>query len=240
MRPIVVRALTAALATGGAVWAIVLPTLTLGEARSPSHAFAIPAVGGELVIEASRPATPLTVHLTRSTAPRATARHAPTRAIIVLAAPAPRTAPRTQSRPATTPVSRAVPAASPKPPAPTPSPTPAPQPQPQPAPEPTVVRALASVAVPAQPTRAADDDSEQKKQRKDKPQKQKPKPDKARKNDVVPQAAPPAADPVTPVEPVAPAAVDVASQAEPEQDEASDDDHGKEHGSHGKGHDKKK
>ena len=58
MRPIVVRALTAALATGGAVWAIVLPTLTLGEARSPSHAFSIPAPGGDLVIEASRLATP--------------------------------------------------------------------------------------------------------------------------------------------------------------------------------------
>lgn len=237
MRPIVTRALTAALATAGAVWAIVLPTLTLGEVRSPSHAFAIPAPGGEVVIEATRLPQPVTAQPVRIAVRRITPRAvAPARTVVVEALA--RTQPPVASSRPVAPASKhnAQPVAQPVAQAvaqPAPTPVPAVVPQPQRAPEP--VRTLASVPVPA-----ADDESGRHKQHKDKTHKDKPKHEKARKDDVVPlEAAPPAADPVARAEPLEPVAAE-ADQGEPGQDESGEDDQGKDHGDHGKGHDKKK
>ncbi len=236
MSPIVARALTAALATAGAVWAIVLPTLTLGEARSPAHAFAIPAPAGVVVIEASPVPQLVTARPAPTTARQRTAsRPAPTRAVIVVATPARSRPPVVSSHPVarvSKPVAPPVSAASPQA-----LPVPTPAPQPQPAPEPTA-RTLASV--PAQPTDLTADDSKRHKQHKDKTHKEKKsKHERARKDDVtLLEAAPPAAGPVTPVEPVEPAAAEEADQEESGQDESSEDDHDKER--HGKGHDKKK
>ena len=158
MRPIVARALTVALASTGAAWAIVLPSLTLGEARSPSHAFAIPAPGGDVVIEASRPGPPQSRNSRRSwrARPQSGARRREPSSSWQL--PARRTARGHRRAPRRRPQAR--PAAAPRPlrrPTPTPAPAAPAQPEPQPAAEPPV-RALAPVVVVEQPTEAADDD----------------------------------------------------------------------------------
>lgn len=129
MRPNIAHALTAAFAIAGAAGAIVLPTLTLADVKSPPHVFAIPTPSGDVVIEADR--------LPEAAAARPVR---PTRALVVTR-PTRSSAPVASPRSAA-PVAKPARVAVPKP-LPT---TPAPQPESTPAPEPSAVRTVASVA----------------------------------------------------------------------------------------------
>src|SRR5688500_11277867 len=162
MRPNIARALTAVLATAGAAMAIALPTLILGENKAPARAFALPAPGGRVVIEAASPVQPTTApraeHKTASAVRPTPLRAAPNPVrAAVSAPPAPRSAPADpRVRPAVSlaPTQlRAVPKPLPTTPTRVPQPAPAPEPAPPapapapaPAPEPSAVRMLASVA----------------------------------------------------------------------------------------------
>jgi hypothetical protein len=243
MRPTIVRALTAALATAGTAGAIALPTLTLGAAKPPaSHMFALPVPSTEVVIQADRLHEPATARPARPAAPT------PAQGPAFVVAPPPRdSAPAPAALPAP-PVAEPVPAAVPTtlPAAPTtPAPQPAPSPQPQPAPTPELqpqpapapaARMLASVVVQEQPIAVAEDAAKKHKQHKDKRHKEKPKHHKPVQRPDPPPAPPQAGPPVVtdPVIPVEPAVADLPEQAEdgPGKD-------GKEHGNNGKGHDKK-
>jgi hypothetical protein len=244
MRLIIARALTPALATAGIAWAIVLPTLTLGEAKTPSHAFATPAPSGDLLIEASR----LPETATARAAPPAAPRPAPSAVVVVVTAPAPNNVPAAEppaAAPLPTPI-QTVPKVLPiPPPTPTPVPTPEPAPEPAPAPlpspaepsatpKPLAMRTLASVSV-AQPDEDAGTASKKHKQHKDKSHPNRPKPATSEQCDDTalplpqadPETAPPATvDPLVPVEPLA------VEETERHAD-------GK-HDGNGKEHDKKK
>jgi hypothetical protein len=244
MRPTIVRALTAALATAGTAGAIALPTLTLGAAKPPaSHMFAVPVPATEVVIQADR------FHEQATARPAGPAAPTPAQAPAPAVAPPPRdSAPAPAALPVP-PVAEPVPAAVPNapppapspapqpapPPPPQPTPTPEPLPQPQPAPAPAA-RMLASVVVQEQPIAVAEDAAKKHKQHKDKRHKEKPKHDKPVQRPDPPPAPPQAGPPVVtdPVIPVEPAVADLPEQAEdgPGKD-------GKEHGNNGKGHDKK-
>jgi hypothetical protein len=241
MRLIIARALTPALATAGIAWAIVLPTLTLGEAKTPSHAFAIPAPSGDLLIEASRLPETATARPAPPTAPRPVP-SAPSAPVVVVTAPAPKNVPATRPRsaaPLPTPIQvvpELVPTPTP-PPTSAPTPEPAPVPQPSPAPEPSAMRTLASVTVSEQPNEVAETPSKKHKQHNKKIHAEKPKHDESEQCDdpslpppqAEPQAAPPATvDALAPVEPLA---VETEQHAEQRAD-------GKE--GNGKEHDKKK
>lgn len=222
MRPNIARALTAALATAGAAVAIVLPTLTVGEVKSPPHAFAIPAPAGEVVIEADRvPAAPAA----------RPARPAASKPAVVVSAARGTNVPVASPRPAAPVAPTSVRVTPPKP---LPATTPArqPEPAPAPAPQPLAVRTLASVApVAEQQNETA---SKKGKPHKDKGRKDKRKHDKAPKRQGRP-AAEPQSEPATTVDPV-----ESLPSDEAEQDKRGKYDDGKEHGDHGKGHDKKK
>ena len=225
MRPNIARALTAALATTGAAGAIVLPTLTLGDARTPPHAFAIPAPSAEIEIEATRvPPRAGTAQPVRPVFRPAT----PTR---VQARSARRGAPSASPRTAA-PAPTADPVVVPTPlPAQTITPSPSPAPEPEPTPEAPPVRAVTFVA----PVEEEPNDDATAKDTKDKKEK-KDKKDKSHKNKLPetddPALAPPPADPVAPTEPL--------PADEADEDEGKKHDGGKEHDDHGKGHDKKK
>ena len=180
MRPSISRALTAALATVGTAGAFVLPTLTLGDAKTPPHAFAIPMPGGSVVIRSSPVGTPTRAHPARPE-PRSTAPEpAPSTARAV--APVTRNLARATTlrpaRPAPRPVRIAVAKQLPAPSVPAaPTPEAVPTPQPEPAPEPMAVRILASVA--EQPAdQPAPESSKKHTQRKDKARNDKPKHEK--------------------------------------------------------------
>lgn len=232
MRGNIARAITAALATAGAAGAIALPTLTLGGAKSPTHAFAIPAPADAVVIQAeSLPAAARAVELL----PPAHGRAATPPVLAPRSvAPSARSAPVASPRPAAS-APGAVPEATPVPapaPAPAPLPTPEPEPTPElqavpaPAPEPSAATFAVSTA-PEQTAGvdAADTVSKQHRRHKvDKGDRAHRKLEQARKDAIPPT------DAVVPVEPLP---ADEADQVEAEPD-------GKEHGHQGKGNGKKK
>lgn len=196
MRPNIARALTAALATTGAAGAIALPTLTLGDAGTPPHAFAIPAPAGEIEIQATHvPTRAQTPQAVRPPSSR------PATPAPVQARTARRSAAAATPRP-TAPAPAAVPAVVPtQPPVPTATPTPTPAPQPEPAPEPPAARAVTFVApVEEQPNEdGTTKDKKVKKEKKDKPDKK----DKTAEGDEPTLAPPPAVtDPAATAEPL--------------------------------------